>query len=80
MIPFEKAVDMLRSLSQTDYESVSNYISALASKRYSPDNPLSRAQILEDLAISRQQEKEGKHKPASKAFDEVMEEYGLVRS
>lgn len=80
MIPFEKAVDMLRSLSQTDYESVSNYISALASKRYSPDNPLSRAQILEDLAISRQQEKEGKHKPASIAFDEVMEEYGLVRS
>ncbi len=79
MIPFEKAVDMLRSLSQADYESASNYISALASNRYSPEIPLSRAQILEDLAISRQQEKEGKHKPARDAFDEVMAEYGLVR-
>ena len=79
MIPFEKAVDMLRSLSQADYESASNYISALASNRYSPEIPLNRAQILEDLAISRQQEKEGKHKPARYAFDEVMAEYGLVR-
>ena len=71
MIPYEKAVDMLRSLSQADYE--------LASKRYAPNKPLSSAQILEELAISRQQEKEGKHKPAREAFDEVMAEYGLVR-
>ena len=79
MIPFNKAVDMLRSLSEADYESASNYISALASKCYSPDQPLSRAQLLEDLAISRQQVKEGKHQPAGKAFDEVMAEYGLER-
>ena len=79
MIPFEKAVDMLRSLSQADYESASNYMSALASKRYSPEKPLSRTQILEELAISRQQEQEGRHKPAKEAFDEVMVEYGLVR-
>lgn len=79
MIPFEKAVDMLRSLSQDDYESASNYISSLASKRHSPERPLSRSQLLEDLAISRQQEKEGRHKPANAAFDEVMTEYGLVR-
>ena len=79
MIPFEKAVDMLRSLSQADYESASNYISALASKRYSPEKPLSRTQILEELAISRQQEKEGRHKPTKEALDEVMVEYGLVR-
>lgn len=79
MIPFEKALDMLRSLSQADYKSASSYISALASKRYAPDKPLSRAQILEELAISRQQEKEGRHKPAREAFDEVMAEYGLVR-
>ena len=78
MIPFEKAVDMLRSLSQDDYESASNYISSLAAKRYSPERPLSRSQLLEDLAISRQQEKEGRHKPANEAFDEVMAEYGLV--
>ena len=79
MIPFEKAVDMLRNLSDADYESASNYISALASKRYSPEKSMSRTQILEDLAISRQQEKEGKHKPAADAFDEVMAENGLVR-
>ena len=73
MIPFEKAVDMLRSLSQADYESASNYISALATKRYAPDKPLSRAQILEDLAISRQQEKEGKHKAPTSATSSSLE-------
>ena len=78
MIPFEKTVDMLRSLSQEDYESASNYISSLACRRYAPDKPLSRAQLLEDLAISRQQEKEGKYQPAREAFREVMEEYGLI--
>jgi len=79
MMPFEKAVDLLRSLSSSDYESATNYIQSLASKRYSPDKPLARAELLEDLAISRQQEKEGKHQPAARAFDEVMSEYGLVR-
>ena len=33
MIPFDKAVDMLRSLSEVDYESAANYISALSAKR-----------------------------------------------
>ena len=79
MIPFEKAVDMLRGLSEADYDSASSYISALASKRYSPEVPLSRAQILEDLAISRQQEREGKYQDAKAAFQEVMAEYGLPR-
>ena len=79
MIPFDKAVDMLRGLSEADYESASSYISALASKRYSPETPLSRAQILEDLAISRQQEKEGKYQDARTAFHEVITEYGLQR-
>lgn len=79
MMPFEKAVDMLRSLSANDYESATNYILSLASGRYFPEKPLTRAQILEDLAISRQQEKEGKHQPAREAFDEVMGEYGLVQ-
>ena len=78
MIPFEKAVDMLRGLSEADYESASNYISALASGRYSPEVTLTRAQILEDLAISRQQAREGKHHPAREAIDGVMAEYGLL--
>ena len=78
MIPFDKAVDMLRGLSEADYESASNYISALASKRYAPDKPMSRSQLLEDLAISRQQVREGSHKPAKVALDEVMGEYGLL--
>lgn len=79
MMPFEKAVDLLRSLSSTDYESATNYILSLASKRYAPDKPLTRAELLEELAISRQQEKEGKYQSAGQAFDEVMNEYGLVR-
>lgn len=79
MIPFDKTVEMLRSLSQTDYEAAANYIAVLASNHRSPDQPLSRAQLLEDLATSRQQETDGKHKPAKDAFDEVMAEYGLIR-
>ena len=78
MIPFEKSVDMLRSLSQADYEAASNCISSLASGHYAPDRPLSRAQILEDLAISRQQEGEGRHKPANEAFDEVRTSHRIV--
>ena len=79
MIPFEKVVDMLRNLPQEDYESAAGYISMLATRHHNPGNPLSRAQILEDLAISREQEKEGKYKPAGAAFDEVMAENGLYR-
>ncbi len=79
MMPFEKAVDLLRNLSEDDYESATNYLLVLTSKRYSPDHPLTRSQLLEDLAISRQQAREGKHQPARQAFDEVMEEYGFVR-
>ena len=48
MIPFDKAVDMLRGLSEADYESASNYIQALASGGVSPERPMSRAQLLED--------------------------------
>ena len=79
MIPFDKAVEMLRSLSQTDYEAAANYIAALATNHRNPDQPLNRAQLLEDLTISRHQETDGKHKSASDAFDEVMAEYGLIR-
>ena len=79
MIPFEKAVDMLRSLSDADYESASDYISALATGRYSPEMPLTRAQILADLAISRQQAREGKHRPVREAIDGVMADYGLLQ-
>jgi|GEM_PF-4627775 hypothetical protein len=79
MMPFDKAVDLLRNLSEADYEAATRYILSLASNRYSPEKPLSRAELLEDLAISRQQEKEGRHVPAGQAFDAVMEEYGLVR-
>ncbi|MBQ3269494.1 MAG: hypothetical protein IJH09_06195 [Clostridia bacterium] len=78
MIPFEKAVDMLRGLSGDDYESAVNYIAALSAGRCSPETPLTRAQILEDLAISRQQIKEGKYRPAKEAIDGVMAEYGLL--
>ena len=77
MIPFEKTVEMLRSLSKADYESASYYISTLASKRYYSDRSLRRAQLLEDLAVSRHQESDGLHKPANEAFDEVMVEFGL---
>ena len=79
MMPFEKAVDLLRNLSADDYESATNYLLALASRRYSPNQPMTRGQLLEDLAISRQQEKEGKHQPVRQALDEVIKEYGLVR-
>ena len=78
MIPFDKAVDMLRSLSEVDYESAANYISALSAKRYSPEIPLTRAQILEDLAISRQQINEGRYRPAKEAITGVMTEYGML--
>ena len=74
MIPFDKAVDMLRGLSEADYESASNYIQALASGGVS----MSRAQLLEDLALSRQQAGEGKHRPAREAIDGVMADYGLL--
>lgn len=78
MIPFEKAVDMLRGLSEADYESAANYISALSAGRFSPEIPLTRAQILEDLALSRQQVREGKYKPAQEAINGVMADYGLL--
>ena len=79
MMPLEKAVDLLRSLSESDYESATNYIRSLTLERYSPERPMSRAEILEDLAISRQQEKEGKHQPVREALDEVMAEYGFIQ-
>lgn len=79
MMPLEKAMDLLRGLSEADYESATNYISALAARRYSPETPLTRAQILSDLAISRQQAREGKYQPAREALGEVMAEYGLQR-
>ena len=78
MIPFDKAVNMLRGLSEADYESASNYIQALASGGVSPERPMSRAQLLEDLALSRQQAGEGKHRPAREAIDGVMADYGLL--
>ena len=78
MIPFEKAVDMLRGLSGDDYESATNYIAVLSAGRCSPETPLTRAQILEDLAISRQQIREGKTRPAKEAVNGVMAEYGLL--
>ena len=77
MMPLEKAVDLLRNLPAADYEAATNYILELTSGR---QVKLSRAQLLEDLAISRQQEKEGQHQSATEAFDEVMAEYGLVQS
>ena len=79
MIPFDIAVDMLRGLSEADYESAANYISSIATRRYSPDVPLTRGQILEDLTISRQQEKEGGYQPAKDALNEVMASHGLQR-
>ena len=69
MIPFENTAEMSCGLSQANYES--------ASRHYAPDIAVSREQILEDLALSRRQEKEGKHRRAREAFDEVMAEYGL---
>ena len=78
MIPLDKAVDMLRGLSEADCESASNYIQALASGWVSPERLMSRAQILGDLALSRQQAWEGKHCPAQEAIDGVMADYGLL--
>ncbi len=77
MSTLESTISMLQSLPEPDVKAIHDITYTIYSKIFSPIQPVSRQQMLNDLAISRMQEKTGDYKDFSDAIEEIEVKYGL---
>lgn len=77
MSTLESTISMLENMAPADVEVIYTMTKALFDKQASPFQPLSRDQLLRDLAVSRQQIQEGKYTDAKDAVQAVRAKYGL---
>jgi hypothetical protein len=77
MNTLESTISILQSLPKSDVNATSDITYATYSKIYFPIHPISRQQMLNDLAISRAQEESGYYKDFSEAIYEIELKYGL---
>lgn len=73
----ESTISMLENMAPADVEVIYTMTKALFDKQASPFQPLSREQILRDLAESRQQIQAGQYSDAKDALQALRSKYGL---
>lgn len=77
MSTLESTISMLENMSPADVEVIYTMTKALFDKQSSPFQPMSRDQILQDLAVSRRQIQEGQCADARDALRAVRAKYDL---
>ena len=77
MSTLESTISMLENMAPADVEVIYTMTKALFDKQASPFQPLSREQILRDLAESRQQIQAGQYSDAKDALQALRSKYGL---
>ena len=77
MSTLEQTVSMLESLPEDDVKAIHDIIYRFYIRERSPFKPLSKKQILNDLAISRAQIANGECKEFGEAIQEIEAKYGL---
>ena len=83
MSVYESTVSMMRDLGDSDLLLIKEFISRLTTKSevrkemYNPYKPLTREEIIEQLASARKHASEGKVMEAHQASDAIRGKYGL---
>ena len=83
MSTYENTVNLVQNLSENDLKKVHEYIRKLLLKKeekeesYNPFTPLSREEIIQQLAIARKHAEEGHIKDAHQASADIRARYGL---
>lgn len=77
MSTLEQTVSMLESLPEDDVKAIHDITYRFYIREHSPFKPVTREQILKDLAISRQQIANGEGKELGEAIREIEAKYGL---
>ena len=77
MSTLEQTVSMLESLPEDDVKAIHDITYRFYIRERSPFKPVTREQILKDLAISRQQITNGEGKELGEAIQEIEAKYGL---
>lgn len=77
MSTLEQTISMLESLPEDDVKAIHDIIYRFYVREQSPLAALSREKVLNDLAISREQIKNGEYKELGEAVREIEEKYGL---
>ena len=77
MSTLEQTVSMLESLPEDDVKAIHDITYRFYIREHSPLKPVTREQILKDLAVSRQQIANGEGKELSEAIREIEAKYGL---
>ena len=70
-------IAMLERLPETDLQAIHDITYSIYTKIQSPFKPLTKNQILDDLAESRKQIEQGECKDLTTAIDEIRGKYGL---
>lgn len=77
MSTLESTISMLENMSPEDVQVIYTMTKALFDKQPTPFHPLSRAQILQELTVSRQQIQAGQYADAMEALRAVRAKHGL---
>ncbi len=77
MSTLEQTVSMLESLPEDDVKAIHDITYRFYIREHSPLKPVTREQILKDLAVSRQQIANGEGKELGEAIREIEAKYGL---
>lgn len=77
MNTLDATISMLRALPESDIKIIHDITYFIYTKRHNPSKPITKEQILNDLAISREQIANGEYQDLDKAIDEIETKYGI---
>ncbi len=77
MSTLETTISMLRVMPEAEVQVIFDVTKALFDKRSSPFQPVSKEQVLRDLALSEQQIASGEFRDARVAIQELKARYGV---
>ena len=77
MSTLEATISMLETLPEADIKAIHDVIYSIYSRNTSPLKPVTKEQILLDLAVSRDQIKEGRFRDAESAISDIEARYGI---
>ena len=83
---YESTISMMRNLADEDLLLVKEFINRISSRKeirqemYNPYKPLTREEIIEQLAVAKKHAGEGKVMEAHKASANIREKYGLRKN
>ena len=77
MSTLEATISMLEALPEYEVKVIHDFTRSIFSRTLSPHKPLTKAQILHDLEISRAQIEKGEYSDLEDAIDEIEAKYGL---